>query len=715
MNVPKAHLKISLPVAAMHCLVVAGLSSTSLLAAPENVATQASIVSATGVVGDKPPAMVIDGISGDTNNRWSTDGMPQTLVIDLGAKYDLTRFEVFPYFGRAYRYTFEGSLDNISYTSLVNRSLNTTGGAVIADDIPAAVARYVRFKVTGAASSYSGTWVSIQEFKCFGTPSLEPTNDGPQIIDADLLVTGGLRVDAGLDLVTQGLSIFSTETLYSNGTAPSITLGYDLNGNPNFSLFNTDPSMATSKGITFDPANAIANFQNLNLSITGSLSLNGSPALTMSSASDLYPSISALPNYGISGINFDRSSGSAAFGSKSYSLGINNFSGGASRIGRDNGQSYPGSGTTSNSTNPIPFANFRNNAAFGVSVIGHGFSSWSDSSFKGTERLENNFTTGTSLLSVSAGAQIFNTTATGGSSLTIEPSFYSTSPTTGVSLFGNAYASIYGNGRMSNTTLSGSSRLHVWHATSNSGGSNVASVDNSIILGGSSVSMSNQYSSSAPNSDYVTLSGKSRLLARSNRSTTYSSALGESMIYSGDFSFSDQGAGPGSYFPGDRRWDSVFPRMATTHAFAAGESIVANGTHGTALGKARVYSDYGTAIGEGVDAGTAGVTVVGRYNILQQYTFQANEEASMQQFVVGNGVGDLDSQRSNALVIERSGRSTFTNKSWIDDPSVTPTPENSYAQAFVAEGHTLLKGDTRLDGKIVISNPQGDISMGNYQ
>lgn len=522
-----------------------------------------------------------------------------------------------------------------------------------------------------------------------------------------------------------------------NASIAGSQLAWNLNdpvfqiGNGHWALYETDYQIDLNGNGVIDQdyteylpetrSNALTVYKNGNMNLMGSLTLGGaitsagSPVLTTASASDVYANIAALPKYGVSGTNFDRANGSAAFGNSSYALGINNFSGGASRIGRDNGQSYPGSGTSSNATNPIPFTNFKNNAAFGTSIIGHTFSSWSASSFKGTEKLENNLTTGTSKLAVSAGAQIINTTATGNSSLVIQPSSYSTSPSTGTSLFGNSSGTIFGNGRISNSILSGSSSLNIWQETSSTTGTNVGSADNSAIFGGSSLAMTNQGTSSNPNSDYVTLSGKSRSLALSNRSTTYSSAFGQSMIYTGDYSFNDQGFGPGFYFPGTSRWNSVFPRMATTHAFAAGESVVANGTHGTALGKARVYADYGTAIGEGVDAGTAGTVVVGRYNKLQQYAYSPNDEGAMQQFVIGNGSGDLDTQRSNALVVERSGRSTLTNKTWKANSNAIPTPANSYAQALVVEGHTVLNGDTRLEGKVIISVPQGDISMGIYQ
>jgi hypothetical protein len=468
-------------------------------------------------------------------------------------------------------------------------------------------------------------------------------------------------------------------------------------------------------------SNALTVYKNGNMEVQGNLSVGGtitsagSSILTLASASGLFPNINVLPRYGVSGVNFDRANGSVALGANSYALGINNFSGGASRIGRDNGQSYPKSGTNSNAANPIPFTNFKNNAAFGTSIIGHNFSSWGAGSFKGTEKLENNLATGTSKLAVSAGAQILNTTATGNSSLIIQPMSSSTSPSTGVSLFGNSTGALYGNSRTSNTIITGSSMLSIWHVNNTTDSINVGSADNSAIFGGSSLVMNNSYSTASSNSDFATLSGKSKLLAGSNRSATYSTAFGLSMIYSGDYSFSDVSYGPGSYFPGTARWNSVFPRIATTHGFAAGESVVANGSHGIALGKARVYADYGTAIGEGVDAGTPGTTVIGRFNKLQQYAYAPADEGAMQQFVVGNGIGDLDVQRSNALVIERSGRSTFTNKAWKTDPNVTPSVTNSNAQALVVEGNSVMKGKTTLEGQVIISVPQGDISMGIYQ
>ena len=261
-------------------LVVSGLLIPAGTANPENVVPQGTIIAVSKQQNIAPATNAVDGIINVAANRWSASGMPQSLLIDLGSIYDVTRFEVFPYKDRAYRYTIEGSVGNGVYATLVDRSQNSTGGNSIADDIPLAAVRYLRLTVTGAApASYTGSWVSIQEFKCFGVP-----NTDPQVIDSDLLVTGGTRINAGLDLVTGALGVFKNETLYTAGANPGIELGYNPAGQPLFSLFDGDPAVSSSPGLLIDPANNAATFQNLSIAVTGSLSLNGSSLLTTDNA-----------------------------------------------------------------------------------------------------------------------------------------------------------------------------------------------------------------------------------------------------------------------------------------------------------------------------------------------------------------------------------------------------------------------------------------------
>lgn len=83
-------------------------------------------------------------------------------------------------------------------------------------------------------------------------------------------------------------------------------------------------------------------------------------------------------------------------------------------------------------------------------------------------------------------------------------------------------------------------------------------------------------------------------------------------------------------------------------------------------------------------------------------------------FVVGNG---NHGSKSNAIVTLKNGQTTFINKAWkayvqansngeLSDPPAETT--DSGGNALVVDGHAVL------NGKVIISVPQGDISMGIY-
>jgi len=104
---------------------------------------------------------------GNVTTRWSASGFPQSVTIDLGAAKSLSNAKVVPYLDRAYRYRVETSTDNSHWTTVIDRTANTTGGSLIDNFTTGAVsARYVRLTVTGV-SGVSTTWVSIQEFAVY--------------------------------------------------------------------------------------------------------------------------------------------------------------------------------------------------------------------------------------------------------------------------------------------------------------------------------------------------------------------------------------------------------------------------------------------------------------------------------------------------------------------------------------------------------------------
>jgi len=94
-------------------------------------------------------------------------------------------------------------------------------------------------------------------------------------------------------------------------------------------------------------------------------------------------------------------------------------------------------------------------------------------------------------------------------------------------------------------------------------------------------------------------------------------------------------------------------------------------------------------------------------------------------FELGNGIAPRSweepdaSIRSNAITTLKNGQTSLINKAWKTETDANPNdPEapladygtsSSGGNALVVDGHTVL------NGKVVISVPQGDISMGNYQ
>jgi unsaturated rhamnogalacturonyl hydrolase len=103
--------------------------------------------------------------------RWSSQGYPQWIELDLGSAQAIGTTEVAPYLGRAYQFTIETKVNSGDpYTLVVDRTSNTTGGNAIVDVFPAVTARYVRLTVTGA-SGYTGDWASILELKLYSNTS----------------------------------------------------------------------------------------------------------------------------------------------------------------------------------------------------------------------------------------------------------------------------------------------------------------------------------------------------------------------------------------------------------------------------------------------------------------------------------------------------------------------------------------------------------------
>jgi hypothetical protein len=156
---------------------------------------------------------------------------------------------------------------------------------------------------------------------------------------------------------------------------------------------------------------------------------------------------------------------------------------------------------------------------------------------------------------------------------------------------------------------------------------------------------------------------------------------------------------------------------SVSYARASGVNSVASGLYATANGNtATAAGFYSFSNGWSTSAKTTLETVFGRYNLLSAQPIgplSYNELDGL--FRLGNG---SSASLSDALTVLKNGQSTLTNKAWkaniaanptqaLVDPPATTT--DSGGNALVVDGHTVL------NGKVIISVPQGDISMGIYQ
>ena len=164
------------------------------------------------------------------------------------------------------------------------------------------------------------------------------------------------------------------------------------------------------------------------------------------------------------------------------------------------------------------------------------------------------------------------------------------------------------------------------------------------------------------------------------------------------------------------------------YSHANGTSVTASGNYSRASGigstasgyytKAHGYyatasSYYASATGFHTAAWTIDETVFGRYNKESSYVSPFTYGPMDGLFRLGNGDSTA---RSDAMTVLKNGQTTLTNKEWkaavsadpdtaLDDPA---SATDSAGEALVVDGHT------KLNGKVTVTVPQGDISMGIY-
>jgi len=255
------------------------------------------------------------------------------------------------------------------------------------------------------------------------------------------------------------------------------------------------------------------------------------------------------------------------------------------------------------------------------------------------------------------------------------------------------------------TYLSSHNYLTRAFGTDASLGSGLLAIGNSASTGYRSIALG----------DDSTASGTSSVTLGGGTSSGYSSFAGSYGQASGDLSIALGGAsasGTGAIALGG--WDSGTETGNSAEGFGA---TAIGGDLSAAIGDFSFSSGYQTSSIAGFSIALGSLNV-GRGVTLPADGYSNSWVETDILFELGNGDPYASpTQYSNAITALKNGRTTFTNKFWNSTtPETVPiSTSSSDGEALVVEGHTVLKGNTRLKGKVVMDQAQGDISMGIYE
>lgn len=180
----------------------------------------------------------------------------------------------------------------------------------------------------------------------------------------------------------------------------------------------------------------------------------------------------------------------------------------------------------------------------------------------------------------------------------------------------------------------------------------------------------------------------------------YSIAVGDGTSATGDYS---------------QAWGS-YTTATGAFSYASGPNSAASGHYSRASGTAASASGmYSTAMGQNARATSNSETAFGRNNVVTVALNSVVWRETDGLFRIGNGLNAY--APSDALTVLKNGQTTLTNRHWksntvanpssvLEDP---PVEMDSGGNALIVDGHTIL------NGKVIISVPQGDISMGIYE
>ena len=232
-----------------------------------------------------------------------------------------------------------------------------------------------------------------------------------------------------------------------------------------------------------------------------------------------------------------------------------------------------------------------------------------------------------------------------------------------------------------------------------------ASMNASLALG---------YCASA-GANYATALANSSAFGESSFAAATGVACGARSIGMGADAYGDSSVAIGGFDEGQYWSNAAYGKGAVAiggclnaavgnYSYAMGWNTNSLGIHSLAMGYATLSNSYATALGSRNLSTNNALLSTGDDPWLEDSTL----------FELGNGNPSWDDPigASNAITTLKNGQTTLTNKEWkanagapLADPA---SGTDSGGEALVVEGHTRLKG------KVIIEQAQGDISMGIY-
>lgn len=136
----------------------------------KNLTTGKPVTCSGGTQGDNKPENAVDGAVSLPKAWWALPG-PQWLKVDLQGEYTLGKAAVFPFWDgqRSYRYTVEVSLDDQTWTQVVDMSTNTKPSTPAGEThvFKPTAARYVRITLLGGSAWPLAKPVHLVEFRVY--------------------------------------------------------------------------------------------------------------------------------------------------------------------------------------------------------------------------------------------------------------------------------------------------------------------------------------------------------------------------------------------------------------------------------------------------------------------------------------------------------------------------------------------------------------------